>query len=77
MPLYDLLAKEYNLQPTRCRETFEPVLLDRRAARLLRVPVGGPGMVWEQLAYNSEGIPLQYARGVIRGDRCRLTLDLH
>jgi GntR family transcriptional regulator len=74
--LYDLLAQEYNLAPVRCCETFEPVLLDRRSARLLRVRSGSPGMLWEHLAYSVEGTPLEYARGVIRGDRCRLTVDL-
>jgi GntR family transcriptional regulator len=77
MALYDLLAKEYNLQPTRCRETYEPVLLEGRAARLLKVPAGSAGMMWEHLAYSAEGTPLEYSRGVIRGDRCRLTVDLH
>jgi DNA-binding GntR family transcriptional regulator len=33
-------------------------------------------MLWEHLAYSVEGTPLEYARGVIRGDRCRLTVDL-
>lgn len=74
--LYDILAQEYNLQPARCRETFEPLLLDRRTARLLGVRTGGAGMLVEHLAFSAEGTPLEYSRGVIRGDRCRLTVDL-
>lgn len=74
--LYDILAQEYNLRPARCRETFEPVLLGRRAARLLGVRAGAAGMVLERLAYGAEGAPLEYSRGVVRGDRCRLTVDL-
>jgi DNA-binding GntR family transcriptional regulator len=33
-------------------------------------------MMWEHVAYSAEGVPLEYARGFIRGDRCRLTADL-
>jgi GntR family transcriptional regulator, N-acetylglucosamine utilization regulator len=74
--LYDILAQKYRLRPARCRETFEPVLVDRRAARLLQVRTGAAGMMLERLAYSAEGTRLEYSRGIVRGDRCRLTVDL-
>jgi GntR family transcriptional regulator, N-acetylglucosamine utilization regulator len=74
--LYDILGQKYKLQPVRCRQTFEPILLDRRTARLLQARTGDPGMLVEHRAFSAEGVPLEYSRGVIRGDRCRLTVDL-
>jgi GntR family transcriptional regulator len=77
VPLYDLLAQQYNLAPVRCSETFEPVLLlNRRTVRMLKVRSGSPGMMWEHVAYSAEERPLEYARAFVRGDRCRLTANL-
>ncbi len=74
--LYDLLGQKYNVHPARCRDTFEPVLLHKRAAELLGVPVRSAGMLIERVAYTSSGQPVEFSHGVIRGDRCRLTVDL-
>lgn len=74
--LYDLLAQKYNVVPVKCQDTFEPVLLHRRAAILLQVPPRSAGMLLERVAYSAEEVPIEISRGVIRGDRCRLTVDL-
>jgi len=74
--LYDLLAQNYHVAPVRCQDTFEPVLLKKRAANLLQVPPRSAGMLLRRVAFTSEGVPVELSRGVIRGDRCRLTVDL-
>jgi len=74
--LYDLLAQKYKTIPVRCQDTFEPVLLHRRAALLLQVAPRSAGMLLERIAYSAEDVPIEVSRGVIRGDRCRLTVHL-
>lgn len=74
--LYDLLGRKYNVTPVRCQDTFEPVLLHRRAAVLLQVAPRSAAMLLERVAYTAEGIPVEFSRGVIRGDRCQLTVHL-
>lgn len=74
--LYDLLAQNYHVAPVRCQDTFEPVLLKKRAANLLQVPPRSAGMLLRRVAFTAEGVPVELSRGVIRGDRCRLTVDL-
>lgn len=74
--LYDILAQKYHVQPVHCRDTFEPTLVHRRDAKLLQVPVRSAGMLLERIAYDAEGTPMELSRGVIRGDRWRLTADL-
>lgn len=74
--LYDLLAQNYHVAPVRCQDTFEPVLLKKRAANLLQVPPRSAGMLLRRVAFTSEDVPIELSRGVIRGDRCRLTVDL-
>ncbi|HET7099666.1 MAG TPA: GntR family transcriptional regulator [Terriglobia bacterium] len=74
--LYDLLAQNYHVAPARCQDTFEPVLLKKRAASLLQVPARSAGMLLRRVTFTAEGVPIELSRGVIRGDRCRLTVDL-
>ncbi|MGH9652917.1 MAG: GntR family transcriptional regulator [Bryobacteraceae bacterium] len=76
LALYDILEQKYHVQPVHCRDTFEPALVHRREAKLLQVPVRSAGMLLERIAYDAEGRPVELSRGVIRGDRWRLTADL-
>ena len=75
--VYDILAREYHRPPVRCRETFEPVLLHQEEARLLGVHPRSAGMRLERLTRSADGAAIEYSRGVLRGDRCRLTVDLN
>lgn len=74
--VYDLLASEYHRPPVECRETFEPVLLRQEEARLLGVRPRSAGMRLERLTRSADGVAIELSRGVLRGDRCRLTVDL-
>ncbi len=74
--LYDLLARKYNTSPVRCQDSFEPILVRAEAAQLLQVPPRSAGMWLERIAFSVEGIPIEYSRGVIRGDRCQLRVEL-
>lgn len=76
LALYDILEQKYRVQPVHCRDTFEPTLVHQRDAKLLQVPVRSAGMLLERIAYDAEGKPVELSRGVIRGDRWRLTADL-
>lgn len=75
--VYDMLAREYQRPPVRCRETFEPVLLHQQEARLLGVRPRSAGMRLERLTRSADDVAIEFSRGVLRGDRCRLTVDLH
>lgn len=73
--LYAILAEDYHLRPTRCVDSFEPVVLRRRESQLLGSAPGAPGMRVERITYSGD-TPVEYSRGVMRGDRCRLVVDL-
>lgn len=73
--LYEILSSHYHLPPTRCTDTFEPVLLRKHEVHLLQTHTRVPGLRLERVAYSGD-MPVEYSCGVIRGDRCRLTVDL-
>ncbi len=75
--LYDLMREKYQRAPGGCQDTFEPVLLHKSAARLLGVPPRSAGMLIERVTRTGDGQIVEVSRGVIRGDRCRLTVDLN
>ncbi|HUP54623.1 MAG TPA: GntR family transcriptional regulator [Methylomirabilota bacterium] len=73
--LYDLLTARYGTRIVRAREALEPVLLRAREARLLGQKAGTPALLIEGIAYGSDGIPVEFARSWVRGDRTRYYVE--
>jgi GntR family transcriptional regulator len=73
--LYDLLTERYDTHITRARETLEPVLLRAREARLLDRPARSPALLVEGIAFSAAGVPVEYGRTYVRGDRTRYYVE--
>ena len=73
--LYDLLTERYGTHITRARESLEPVLLWAREARLLGRPPRSPALLVEGIAFASPGIPVEFGRTYVRGDRTRYYVE--
>jgi GntR family transcriptional regulator, N-acetylglucosamine utilization regulator len=73
--LYGILTERYDTPIARVRETFEPVLLQAREARLLEQPRRSPALLVEGLAFTGDGRPVELARTYVRGDRTRYYLE--
>ncbi|MFI5036292.1 MAG: GntR family transcriptional regulator [Acidimicrobiales bacterium] len=69
--LYDLLAERFGARPRRAVESIEPVRADARVARLLEVPRGRPLLAVNRVAFDADGVPVESARDILRGDRTR------
>jgi GntR family transcriptional regulator len=73
--LYDLLTARYGTRIVRAREALEPVLLRAREARLLAQRPRTPALQIEGIAYSAEGVPVEFARSYVRGDRTRYYIE--
>jgi GntR family transcriptional regulator len=73
--LYDLLTARYGTRIVRAREALEPVLLRAREARLLGQRPRTPALQIEGIAFSAEGIPVEFARSYVRGDRTRYYIE--
>ena len=73
--LYGILTERYDTPLARVLETFEPVLLRAREARLLDQPRRSPALVVEGIAFTADGRPVELARTYVRGDRTRYFLE--
>jgi GntR family transcriptional regulator len=73
---YDLLARngvviEHGLQ------TIEPTVTDETESELLEVPLHSPAFLFERASWDTRGGAVEFVRSVYRGDRYKLTAELH
>jgi GntR family transcriptional regulator, N-acetylglucosamine utilization regulator len=73
--LYGLLTERYGTRVVRAREAIEPVQLRGREARLLEQPSGRPALLVEGVAFAADGVPVEFARSYVRGDRTRYYVE--
>jgi GntR family transcriptional regulator len=73
--LYDLLTARYGTRIVRARESLEPVLLRAREARLLAQRPRTPALLIEGIAFGADGVPVEFARSFVRGDRTRYYIE--
>ena len=73
--LYRILTERYDTHIVRARETFEPVLLLSREAALLARDPGTPALMVEGIAYTADGVPVEFGRTYVRGDRTRYYVE--
>lgn len=72
--LYALLEESYGLRPQRALESLESVRARASEARLLDVRPGTALMLIERTAYAADGVPVEFARDLYRGDRARIVV---
>jgi GntR family transcriptional regulator len=74
--LYEVLFSHYQLRAAGAKEVHHAILIDAEDAALLDVPPKSAGMLAERTALLSNGKPLEFVQSVMRGDRCKIVLDL-
>jgi len=73
--LYQLLSDRYNTAVARSRETFEPIVLRSREAALLGLKPRTPALLFEGTSFSDAGIPVEFSRTFVRGDRSRYFIE--
>jgi len=74
--LYTALKERYGVYPTRARETFEPVVLGADDARAVHARKGTAALLLLRTTYDQSDHPIELAHALIRGDRCRVLVEL-
>ncbi len=72
--LYRYLASQYNTTVVGLDHTMQPVLLNDEEAQLLDTEPDSPAVLSELVAYDAEGVPVEYCWSVTRGDKCKFYL---
>ncbi len=74
--LFRILNEEYGIVLSRSKETLTPVFLNSANAALLEDEPGSLALVNERVSFSSGTSPILYARSIIRGNMCKLYVDL-
>lgn len=75
VPLYDIIIKKYRIKITRAKETFEPVLVGEFEAEKLKISIGSPALLVKRVTYTA-GIPFEFRKSILRGDKCSYSVEL-
>jgi GntR family transcriptional regulator len=73
--LYGLLTAA-GVTPAGGTQSVEPTVLEAEEARLLGVPLHSPAFLFERLAHDATGRPVEFVRSLFRGDRYTLVAEL-
>lgn len=66
--MYDIFRENYDVKFSRAEEKLRPVLTGKKESELLDVAEYIPSMLIERIAFENE-TPIEYTKGVARGDR--------
>jgi GntR family transcriptional regulator len=73
--VYGLLTAA-GFPPAGGTQSVEPTVLEAEEARLLEVPLHSPAFLFERLAHDATGQPVEFVRSLFRGDRYTLVAEL-
>jgi GntR family transcriptional regulator len=74
--IYELMRERYGRRPVRAVERLEAIHATAPDARALKVRARSPLMLVERIAYDADGIPVEFARDRHRGDRARFLIEV-
>lgn len=74
--LYEVLQQEYDCLPARALETIEASMASPEEAALLDIETGVPLLLVEKVSYDDRDEPMEFSRGLFRGDRYRFQVAL-
>jgi len=74
--LYEIMETEYGIVTHTARQSLEAVAANDYEAQLLGIRAGAPLMLERRVVFDQEGIPVERARDLFRGDRFRFTTEL-
>ena len=75
--LYRIWREKYGISFGKMRQTLEPVAATKDEADILDVPVGFCLMLVERITFDSNNLPVEYARDVHRGDKSRFVSEIN
>ena len=73
--IFDILAENYNVNILKFETTIEPVTLTYKESKILEVSKEKPALLVEKNCLDITGRPYLIAKGLFRGDRCKLFFE--
>lgn len=74
--MYKVMEEEYGVLVVQARQSLEPVVADKYAAKLLRIQRGAPLMQECRVSFDKNHRPVEAGCDLYRGDRFRFTTEM-
>ena len=74
--MYEVMEKEYGVIVQQARQSLEPVIADKYAARWLGIRKGAPLMLERRVSFDRDDRPVEYGSDLYRGDRFRFVTEM-
>lgn len=74
---YQLLRARFGIDVRTAVQTIEPTVTDETESGLLHVPLHAPALLIERTTRDATGRIVEFTRSIYRGDRYRITSELH
>jgi GntR family transcriptional regulator len=74
---YRFLRERFGVEVRSAVQTIEPTVTDETEAALLHVPQHAPALLFERTTRDANGRIVEFTRSIYRGDRYRVTSELH
>ena len=74
--IYDFLVNDLNVNFAHIEEYLEPISLNIKDAKLLKIKTNTPALLITKVSHDPEGVWLEYSKTTIRGDKCRYHVSL-
>lgn len=75
-PMYEILKSLFGIELEKSIEKFTPVFLESADAQILEQKPGALALLNERTSLDRDGEAVIYARSLIRGDKCKMYVDL-
>jgi len=77
LSLYQIWREDYGVVFGKMRQSLEPVAATEYEAHALQVPVGFYLMLVERVSFDTNGLPVEYAKDLHRGDKSRFVAEIN
>jgi len=75
--LYRVLTNKYGLKPYRAEITLEPIVADEYDSQILKIRIGDPMHLMQNVTYTKDNIIMDYFESHFRGDKGKVKVVLY
>jgi len=74
--VYEILRKYYKVNLKKAIQTLEPMITNRNESEILGIEISSPALLIVRIAFDNNGVPIEFAKDIYRGDRSRFYIEM-
>jgi len=74
--VYEIIHKEYKIKLKKAIQTLEPIITNNNESEILDVKISSPALLIVRISFDSNGVPIEFAKDIYRGDRSKFYIEM-